>query len=115
MSNISVTTTQSVIEVTETGGITVTTPEGQTINVEVPNSSVNVTNTTDDITITEVGITNTDQLIEGTTNLFFTNARARAAVSLTTDDSSILDYNSTTGVFTWDTPTTTKINEGTNL
>ena len=114
MSNISVTTTQNVIEVSETGGITVTTPEGQTINVEVPNSSVNVTNTTDDITITEVGITNTDQLIEGTTNLFFTNARARAAVSLTTDDATVLDYNSTTGVFTWDTPTTTKIAEGTN-
>jgi hypothetical protein len=115
MSNISVTTTQSVIAVTQTGGITVTTPEGQTIAVTVPNSSVNVTNTTDDITITEVGITNTDQLIEGTTNLFFTNARARSAISLTTDDSSILAYNSTTGVFTWNTPTTTKINEGTNL
>jgi hypothetical protein len=115
MSNISVTTTQSVIEVTQTGGITVTTPEGQTIAVTVPNSSVNVTNTTDDITITEVGITNTDQLIEGTTNLFFTNARARSAISLNTDDTSILDYNSTTGVFTWDTPTTTKIAEGTNL
>jgi hypothetical protein len=115
MSNISVTTTQSVIAVTQTGGITVTTPEGQTIAVTVPNSSVNVTNTTDDITITEVGITNTDQLIEGTTNLFFTNARARTAISLSTDDSSILDYNSTTGVFTWDTPTTTKIAEGTNL
>jgi hypothetical protein len=115
MSNISVTTTQSVIAVTQTGGITVTTPEGQTINVEVPNSSVNVTNTTDDITITEAGVTNTDQLIEGTTNLFFTNARARSAISLTTDDSTILDYNSSTGVFTWDTPTTTKINEGTNL
>jgi hypothetical protein len=115
MSNISVTTTQSVITVTQTGGITVTTPEGQTINVEVPNSSVNVTNTTDDITITEVGITNTDQLIEGTTNLFFTNARARSAISLTSDDTSILNYNSSTGVFTWNTPTTTKINEGTNL
>jgi hypothetical protein len=115
MSNISVTTTQSVIEVTETGGITVTTPEGQTIEVTVPNTSVDVTTTTNDIAITEVGITNTDQLIEGTTNLFYTNARARNAVSLTTDDTSILDYNSTTGVFTWDTPTTTKINEGTNL
>jgi len=115
MSNISVTTTQNVIAVTETGGITVTTPEGQTIEVTVPNTSVDVTTTTDDITITEVGITDTDQLIEGTTNLFFTNARARAAISLTTDDNTILDYNSSTGVFTWDTPTTTKINEGTNL
>lgn len=115
MSNISVTTTQSVIDVTQTSGITVTTPEGQTINVEVPNSSVNVTSTPNEITVTEVGITNTDQLIEGTTNLFFTNARARTAISLTTDDSQILGYNSSTGVFTWDTPTTTKILEGTNL
>jgi hypothetical protein len=115
MSNISVTTIQNVIDVTQTSGITVTTPTGQTINVEVPNTSVDVTNTTDEIIITEVGITNTDQLIEGTTNLFFTNARARSAISLTTDDTSILNYNSTTGVFTWNTPTTTKINEGTNL
>jgi hypothetical protein len=65
--------------------------------------------------VTEVGVTNTDQLIEGTTNLFFTNARARSAISLTTDDVTILNYNSSTGVFTWNTPTTTKINEGTNL
>lgn len=115
MSNISVTTIQNVIDVTTTSGITVTTPEGQTIAVTVPNTSVDVTTTTNDITVTEVGVTNTDQLIEGTTNLFFTNARARSAISLTTDDTSILDYNSSTGVFTWDTPTTTKINEGTNL
>ena len=96
MSNISVTTTQNVIAVTQTGGITVTTPEGQTIAVTVPNSSVNVTNTTDDITITEVGITNTDQLIEGTTNLFFTTARARASLSAGTG----ISYNTTTGVIT---------------
>ena len=115
MSNITVTTNQSVIDVTNTSGITVTTPEGQTIAVTVPSSSVNITNTTDDIIIAEIGITNTDQLIEGTTNLFFTNARARAAISLTTDDATVLDYNSSTGVFTWDTPTTTKIAEGTNL
>jgi len=115
MSNISVTTIQNVIDVTQTSGITVTTPTGQTINVEVPNTTVDVTTTTDEITVTEVGVTNTDQLIEGTTNLFFTNARARSAISLTTDDSSILSYSSSTGVFTWDTPTTTKINEGTNL
>jgi len=115
MSNITVSTTQNVITVTETGGITVTVPTGQTIDVTVPSSSVNVTNTTDEITIAQIGVTNTDQLIEGTTNLFFTNARARAAISLTTDDSSILSYNSSTGVFTWNTPTTTKIAEGTNL
>ena len=37
-----------------------------------------------------------DQTTEGSTNLFFTNARARAAVSA----SGVLSYNSTTGVFT---------------
>jgi hypothetical protein len=55
MSNISVTTQQSVIAVTQTSGITVTTPEGQTIAVTVPNSTVTVTNTTDDITIVTGG------------------------------------------------------------
>ena len=39
--------------------------------------------------------TTTDQLSEGTTNLYFTNARARAAISETVTG---LDYNSSTGV-----------------
>ena len=42
----------------------------------------------------------TDQLPEGTTNLYYTNARARAAVSLTTTGvSGVATYNSSTGVF----------------
>lgn len=55
MSNISVTTQQSVIDVTTNSGITVTTPTGQIIDVQVPNSSVNVTTTTDDITVLTSG------------------------------------------------------------
>jgi hypothetical protein len=55
MSNITVTTLQSTIDVTQTSGITVVTPTGQTIDVTVPNSTVNVTNTTDDITIVTAG------------------------------------------------------------
>ena len=55
MSNITVTTNQQIIDVTNTSGITVTTPEGQTIAVTVPNSTVNVTNTTDDITVLTSG------------------------------------------------------------
>ena len=80
MSNISVTTTQSVIAVTESGGITVTTPEGQTIDVTVPNSSVNVTNTTDDITVLTNGTLNittgiTDRLVAGSNQVILnTNA-----------------------------------------
>jgi predicted RecA/RadA family phage recombinase len=48
-----------------------------------------------DITLTTTGIT------EGT-NLYYTNARARAAISATGD----LSYNSTTGVISYTTPTT---------
>jgi len=114
MSNILVTTTQSVIDVTDTSGITVTTPEGQTINVEVPNSTVNVTNTTDQITVLTGGtliiedtagavvsvngfpgpivVLDTDDIPEGTKK-YFTNALARAAISGSTG----VTYNTSTG------------------
>lgn len=114
MSNISVTTTQSVIAVTDTSGITVTTPEGQTINVEVPNSTVNVTNTTDNITVLTGGtliiedtagavvsvngfpgpivVLDTDDIPEGTKK-YFTNALARSAISGSTG----VTYNTSTG------------------
>jgi len=118
MSNISVTTNQSVIAVTQNSGITVTTPEGQVINVEVPNSSVNVTNTTDDITILTAGTLNintgnavtsvngisgptvvltTTNIAEGT-NLYYTTARQNA------------DFDTRLA-----TKTTTNLAEGTNL
>jgi len=51
MADIQVTTNQSVIEVTQNNGITVTTPTGQIIDVTVPSSDVNVTTTTVNITI----------------------------------------------------------------
>jgi hypothetical protein len=48
----------------------------------------------------EGATTTTDQLPEGSTNLYFTNARARSAVSLTTTGvSGVATYNSSTGVF----------------
>ena len=114
MSNISVTTVQSVIDVTNTSGITVVTPEGQTIAVIVPNSTVNVTNTTDDITILTAGTLNinssgvitsvngntgpivvldTDDIAEGT-NKYFSTALARASVSSGTG----VTYDTGTGV-----------------
>ena len=80
MADISVSTTQSVIEVTQTSGISVTVPTGQTIDVAVPNSSVNVTNTTDDITILTAGTLNittgiTDRLVAGSNQVILnTNA-----------------------------------------
>jgi hypothetical protein len=116
MADITVTIPNSTFTITAvSSGIEVTTPTDVVIDVSSDSQTIDITSTTNDITVTEVGVTNTDQLIEGTTNLFFTNARARAAISLTTDDADILAYNSSTGVFTWDTPTTTKIAEGTNL
>ena len=116
MADITVTIPNSTFTITEvSSGIEVTTPTAIVVEVSSDSQTIDITSTPASIAVTEVGVTNTDQLIEGTTNLFFTNARARTAISLTTDDSSVLDYNSTTGVFTWDTPTTTKILEGTNL
>jgi hypothetical protein len=48
----------------------------------------------------EGATTTTDQLPEGVVNLYYTNARARAAVSLTTTGvSGAATYNSSTGVF----------------
>jgi hypothetical protein len=48
---------------------------------------------------------NTDEITEGSTNLYFTNARARGAVSVTdSGGDGSLAYNSTTGVFTFTGP-----------
>jgi hypothetical protein len=48
------------------------------------------------VTSAVAGKDNTDEVTEGSTNLFFTNARARAAVSAGTG----ISYNSSTGVIT---------------
>lgn len=119
MSNISVTTNQNVIDVTNTSGITVTTPEGQVIAVTVPNSTVDVTTTTNDITVLTSGTLNinssgvitsingntgpivvldTDDINEGTTNLYYTTTRANN------------DFDTRLA-----TKTTTNLAEGTNL
>jgi len=57
-------------------------------------------------------VLNTDDVSEGSTNLYFTDARARSAITLTTDDTNILNYSSGTGEFTFVTPTTDSIDEG---
>jgi hypothetical protein len=57
-------------------------------------------------------VLDTDDVNEGSTNLYFTNARAAGAVSLTTDDTNILSYNTGTGRFTFVTPSTDAISEG---
>lgn len=55
---------------------------------------------------------NTDDISEGTSNLYFLDARARTALSLTSDDTTVMSYSSGTGVFTYAKPNTDKIAEG---
>jgi hypothetical protein len=59
----------------------------------------------------------TDNVSDATaTNKYFTNAQARAAVSLSSDNTDILSYSAGTGAFTFVAPTTDAIAEGaTNL
>ena len=64
--------------------------------------------------MTGVVVIGTDDVDEGSSNLYFTNARAQSAISLTTNDSNMLDYNSGTGAFTFVKPTTDSITEGTS-
>jgi len=58
-------------------------------------------------------IYSTDDVDEGTTNLYFTQDRARASVSLTSDNATVISYNQTTGAFTYNHPTSDGILEGT--
>jgi hypothetical protein len=75
-------------------------------------------NTTDDLTEgstnlyytdarwdTKLAAADTDDLTEGSTNLYYTDARARSSISLTTS-SSDLSYNSSTGEFSYTSPAT---------
>jgi hypothetical protein len=63
------------------------------------------------VTSAVAGKDNSDEITEGSTNRYFTDARARAAVSA----SGSLSYNSSTGVFSYTTPSTSGISEGSNL
>jgi hypothetical protein len=55
----------------------------------------------------------TDTVSDATaTNKYFTNAQARSAVSLVSDNSDILSYSTGTGVFTFAVPSTDAIAEG---
>jgi hypothetical protein len=61
---------------------------------------------------THDAVLDTDNINEGSANMYFTQARARGAVTLTSDNSDILSYNSGTGAFTFVTPSTDAIAEG---
>ena len=61
-------------------------------------------------------IYSTDDVSEGSVNLYYTNTRVRGAVTLQSDNTSVLDYDGATGVFSYNHPLSDGILEGsTNL
>jgi len=101
----------------ETGGISVTYDDTNneidfTIS-NVPNSSLANSSVTINGTAVSLGgsITlDTDDIGEGSTNQYFTNARARGAIS---ENSTQLSYDSSTGVLTFTQGDTDTVSEGT--
>ena len=92
------------LSATSASGVTYDNATGVIALASIPNSSLtNSSVTVNGATVSLGGSTSfdTDSVTEGAGNLYFTNARATAAISLTTSDSSVLDYNSATGEFTF--------------
>jgi len=100
----------------ETGGVSVTYDDDNneidfTIS-NVPNSSLANSSVTINGTAVSLGgsITlDTDDIGEGSSNLYFTNARARGAIS---ENSTQLSYDSSTGVLTYTQGNTDTVSEG---
>lgn len=135
------TTGNYMVDVSAGTGISVshTAGEGSTATVAVDTSTIATKSYVDSAV---AGKDNTDEITEGATNLYFTNARARSALSASTgisynsttgaisctitqyadsnaraavSASGSLSYNSSTGVFSYTTPSTSGISEGSNL
>jgi hypothetical protein len=110
MAEINVTVPNSTFSVTKpNSSFTVTTPTDQVIAVGNPSSNIAITSTPLNVAVSTGGIveinnsiTNTDQLNEGTTNLYFTNTRAKAAISVSNASGlGSLSYNNSTGVIAY--------------
>jgi hypothetical protein len=92
------------ISATTASGVTYNSTSGVIALAAIPNSSL----TNDSVTVNGQSVAlggsttlDTDDIGEGATNEYFTQARARNAVSLTTSDPSVLSYNASTGAFTF--------------
>jgi len=87
---------------------TVTLANGEISNVELANSQITINGTT--ISLGASGTIDTDDVAEGSTNLYFTDTRARGAISVTDNggDGS-LAYNNSTGVLTYTGPSATEV------
>jgi len=55
---------------------------------------------------TNLASSDTDNLSEGTTNLYYTDTRARGAITLTSSNTNELSYNGSTGEFSYTSPST---------
>lgn len=85
--------------VTSGGGLTVETDPIYTANGVPKVRTITINGVAYDLSANRVWTLTTDNVSEGVTNLYFTNARARSAISLTTTGSSgVATYNSATGV-----------------
>lgn len=86
----------------------VTLATGEISNAELANSQITINGTT--ISLGGSGTIDTDDVAEGSTNLYFTNARARGAISVTdAGGDGSLAYNSSTGVLTYTGPSATEV------
>jgi len=118
MADINVTVPSSTFSITKpVSDFTVTTPTQQVIQVGDPASTIDITNNPIDITVLtngsiqiESNLTNTDELNEGTTNLYFTNTRARQAISVSdSGGDGSLSYNNSTGIITYTGPSSSEV------
>ena len=105
---------RSALNITNSTGISYNSSTGTFGLGSIPNSSLSNNSITINGTSVALGGTrtlDTDAVSEGVTNKYFSNTLARGAVSAGGN----LSYNSSTGVFSYTTPSTTGIAEGTNL
>jgi len=105
---------RSALNITNSTGISYNSSTGTFGLGSIPNSSLSNNSITINGTSVALGGTrtlDTDVVSEGVTNKYFSNTLARGAVSAGGN----LSYNSSTGVFSYTTPSTTGITEGSNL
>lgn len=94
---------------------TVVTPTAVEVAIGNPANTIEVATQQPEIVVTPAGLTNTDQLREGTTNLFFTTARARASIqALDTGGLGSLSYNNNSGVITYTGPSASEVRQQLN-
>ena len=88
-------------------GITNAMLAGSIANAKLSNSSVTINSNV--LSLGNTLTLDTDDIGEGSSNLYYTDARARASIS---EDSTQLSYNSTTGVLSFTQGNTDTVSEG---